>query len=228
MSVLAHRRKAFRGGGPTYGLDSRDFDGTNDYVEIGRVDEFILPTGFSISGWFKADTTGVNDGIIGHDSYRVYVRFNTGLNFGLYDGSNYINLFNGHHNYQSGEWFHFVAAFSTVNGMKLIVNNANKKSNATTSIVNLDIYNIGAESLRIGIEYVIAAGRFFDGKLSDMRFFNREISDAEVATLYGGGDVTSGLIGQYFGNADNVLDLSGNGNDGTNVGTTFSTDGPFD
>jgi hypothetical protein len=40
--------------------------------------------------------------------------------------------------------------------------------------------------------------------------------------------VASGLIGWWILDDDDVLDYSGEGNDGVDTGTTFSTDGPLD
>lgn len=65
---------------------------------------------------------------------------------------------------------------------------------------------------------------FFDGKVDDLRVYNRALSGSEIAGLYdetdGGGD---GLVARYpfSGNAD---DESGNGHDGTVNGATLTTD----
>src|SRR4029077_6385420 len=40
--------------------------------------------------------------------------------------------------------------------------------------------------------------QWLNGALCDVRIYNRVITGAEVSTLFSGGNVSSGLVGEYF------------------------------
>jgi hypothetical protein len=70
--------------------------------------------------------------------------------------------------------------------------------------------------------------RYGNGFIDDVRIYNRALSASEVESLYNGQYVDSdGLVGHWAmneGEGGTVADLSGNGNDGTIYGATWTTD----
>ena len=80
------------------------------------------------------------------------------------------------------------------------------------------------------------ATRYFDGKMADVRFYNRILSADEVATIYacrGHDGIVSGLVGRWkldelaAGAGAAPIDYSGNGNDGSVVGSPVYSDHPL-
>ena len=86
---------------------------------------------------------------------------------------------------------------------------------------------INNESLKIGGGYYQ-----FNGKIDDIGFYNRALSQSEITGLYNAGTntclpsylPTTGLVG-YWPFCGNANDESGNGNNGTVNGATLTTDG---
>jgi len=60
----------------------------------------------------------------------------------------------------------------------------------------------GSKRSTVGVEFVIgkyfvgSAGNSFDGTIKDVRVWNRVLTNAEIATIYGGGDIDDGLLFQ--------------------------------
>jgi hypothetical protein len=71
-------------------------------------------------------------------------------------------------------------------------------------------------------------GNFLNGNLADLRFYDKELTSAEVSSIYSGTHVSDGLVGWWLLDSDDTNDYSGNGYDATNNGSTYSTDGPLD
>lgn len=80
----------------------------------------------------------------------------------------------------------------------------------------------------------------FDGKISDARIYNRALSVAEIKTIYnarGSDNIVNGLKGRWLMNegtdgaaasgASSVIDISGNGNDGTPVNSPIYRASPM-
>ncbi len=85
--------------------------------------------------------------------------------------------------------------------------------------------SINGKGLRIGCTTGGASG--LNGWIDEFKFWNRALTGTEVKSLYDFGNVTNGLKGSYLlneGAGTTVVDNSGNGNNGTITGATYSTD----
>lgn len=213
-----------------FGLASRDFDGINDYVETSY--SGILGTSaHSICGWFKTldVRTGTNNvlmsyGLTSARGHALSVYTTGGALAADYHGT----VAYGGSNLNDGEWCHFaisVPSASNVTNLTIYVNG----SSISLTTVRTDAINIQEGSaVNIG-RYVFLANRHFDGNLADIRLYSRAITSSEAADLAAGTDIDdTGLEGWWLLNNDDVLDYSGNSRDGTNYGSTYSTDGPLD
>lgn len=72
---------------------------------------------------------------------------------------------------------------------------------------------------------------FYNGIVDEPRIWNRALTATEIASMYYDNVIpTSGLIGEWLfdeASGTTALDTSGNGNNGTITGTTYTTDTPL-
>ena len=64
-----------------------------------------------------------------------------------------------------------------------------------------------------------------NGRIADVRIYDAELTASQILDIYNGTTDRTNLIGQWLTNSDDVLDHAGT-NDGTNVGSTYSTGSP--
>ena len=67
----------------------------------------------------------------------------------------------------------------------------------------------------------------WEGNIADVRVYDTDIPDSAIEGLAIGTDYQTNLVGWWLDDDDDVLDNAGS-NDGTNQGSTYSTDGPAD
>jgi len=217
------------------------FNGSSDYVDAGDKSNLNFGTGdFSISLWYKSgqlntDRRGL---IVKASSYNTkgysiqYFASTDELYFYLNDGTNSQSLKVVP---AGGEiWRHAVFVVDrSVNKAKAYYN-GNFEGEVSISLIGdlstTEKFVIGAFSLPT---------RYFNGSIDDVRIYNRALSAAEISALANTGQVvhnagqnnrlTNGLVGLWSFNGydiDNssttaeILDRSGNGNNGDNVGAT--------
>ena len=152
-----------------------------------------LPTGvdknnnFTLSFWVNFDTLSDYDSLITLQiNYRVYVNAMANGSLDFKGGANTLSTSAGV--VATGNWYNIVctksstlvggkAAIIYVNGVEVASNNdaANASGASDTGLNLLGAYNANA-----------AGGNFFylDGKLDQVRIFNRALDDGEVTALY--------------------------------------------
>lgn len=217
---------------------SRSFDGVDDYIDLGDSDDFSFGDGsndspFSISAWIKPNA----------GSFRILTKYNNDTNTReytfttdssnrlialLYDQSNSNTIVrrcssNLMSNY-FGQWVHVVMTYdgsSTHAGLKCFINKVREDDLSTGSGSYVSMENTN-ESAKIGVNGSTA---YSNGKKADVRLYNSELSTTDILNIYNGTTDRTNLIGQWLTNSDDVLDHAGT-NDGTNFGSTYSTDSP--
>jgi hypothetical protein len=123
------------------------------------------------------------------------------------------------------DWVHLAVSYSNITDQLKVYKNGVQVGSGLQGGTYIDVpasafnYKIGENS---------SGMNDFSGGIADLREYDREITGAEVADIYAGTHVSSGLIGWWLTDTDDVLDHSGSGNNGTNNGSTYSTDGPLD
>ena len=149
---------------------SIDFDGSSDVINIPNSTDFNLGTAFTISGWFNFDIVSNLRGLISFDSSTTRGWF-------LYTYLNEIRLFNVTTVYTlktgysyTGQWDHFVV---TYDGTDLVfyLNGVQESTQAVT----LNLQTNGCDG-QIGNNQK-AAGRFFNGKISQISIFDYALTD---------------------------------------------------
>lgn len=220
---------AVGGAGPDFGSASREFDG-NDYIGIASPgNSYTEATIFvrlktstkpgSFGGLFYSGYGGGNGvtylGLVMDSSGRIRGDMDNGWSLNLVYSNDVAD----------GDW-HSVALVMRITGANIIGDlyidgayaNSTPIPRAASTFTSTAEWQFGRLT-----KY------YFTGNLADGRFYSRAISTIEIADLAAGTDIDStGLEGWWLLNDDDVLDYSGNGNDGTNYGSTYSTDGPLD
>ena len=169
------------------------FNGTQNYIEVPDQTTLRFNSSFSISLWFSFNSFNFNPSDIAfiskalgsdyYDSYEVYYdwhyRFSAAYcNTGGCDEVDYFNT------PSINNWYHIVSLFDKgSNTMKLYLNGILA---VNTPLVNssftLDYDN---NSLLIGVDSEYGANdQFFDGKLDDIRLYNRLLTETEIQQLY--------------------------------------------
>lgn len=170
------------------------FNGINNYIKLNsRVGNGIR----SISLWFCLDED-INSGL-GYPVALVhregdsnnYSQFSIGFRPVVWPGnpgklifsnssrSEYYNIDSNSSFWEKGKWYHVVAIIDPVEGMMLYVNNVRQMESAT--------YNNATETSSINTilgSWELMPDRYFKGKIDDVIFYNRALTEAEVNDLY--------------------------------------------
>lgn len=219
-----------------FGNASRDFDGTNDYISIANFDT-TLDSSFTIAFWLKLDdgrpaTNNQFFGVdIGTDIARILVTTG-GVVRGVYKSNGNTSVADLDTSLANGQldWLHY-AWVVTPTGQKIYVDGSDATLDATndgdmTGVTMGDFstslnFHVGARNFNG------SANEFTAGNYADFRIYDADIGATEIANLAAGTDYQTNLVGWWLDDDDDVLDNAGT-NDGTNNGSTYSTDGPAD
>jgi len=216
-----------------------NFDGSNDYVASGGVFSSLGTSNqpYSLAGWVMV-RSGAAAGNIIHISSDSG---GTGwcVSFVTYNGTKLLaNSWNGGGvtatgatTLTQGIWYHFVNTWDASNGLRIYLNGVLDGSTAQAT------FSASGSS-----DYVFAGrgvascsgttGNYFNGRIDDVRIYNRALSAGEVADLYTMGTTTvnastnalntNGLVGEWSF-AATTLDTSGQNNTGTLTNMSQST-----
>jgi len=211
-------------------------DPSNGSLDFGTGD-------FSISGWFKtSDATASNRDIVGNNwaaSTSIEIRLDTThkLNFlGLNGGTGINTTTTG--TYNDGKWHFYTVVKDTSNTTAYIY--IDGQSVKTASFTNSSLSPNQAWSIGGRNNWSISnTDQFFPGFIDDVKIYNYARSAAQVKADYvargtskgtsvglggpsaGSGQLSNGLVGywktdeaSWNGTAGEVIDSSGNGNNG--------------
>ncbi|MBT4165627.1 hypothetical protein HOE04_01155, partial [archaeon] len=203
-----------------------DFDGDGDYVGLGNPSELKGLDEMTISAWVKAKSQST--AIIGFENGGSW-------NWAFYTWTFSVKTDTGYHSnaYSSGSvydadtWVHVVMMY---NGTNLLIYKNNVLIDSDTSVTGT--MTSANNDLRIGNN--VALNRDLNGSIDEMRIYNRSLSTLEISEIYESKLIrnpslnSSGLIAWYDfdnsdGNASNLQDYSGNGNNGTVYNATFTS-----
>lgn len=178
-----------------------DFDGSDEYVQT--TSSFLATTtNLTISAWFKADTTSGQHHIVwqGVGTENGWGGSSPGaatnemhITVGRYDADNVVLFYYGS-TVNSGDWVEIQTAFTDTSGWHHVAATLSNAGGATaTGELFLDGVSKGTDTgiqvdrsqwntnFRIGRPG--AGTRYFDGKVDDVRLYNRVLSAEEIRAL---------------------------------------------
>ena len=212
---------------------SRSFDGVNNRIDLADQTSTI-GTAFSITVWAKLETLDTADGecivdmadsAVGFQSYiaRIFYYGVAGdLEFAVRDaaGNRNVVAISG---FSETGWVHlaFVRNGSTVEGYVNGVSVGTDSSSTIGAHTASHYFTIGALRNAGATQGIYNTS----GKICDVRLYDNVLTSTDITNIYNGTTDRTNLVGQWLTNSDDVLDHAGT-NDGTNNGTTYSTDSP--
>ena len=232
------------GGKSLYGAR---FNGSSSRINLPTGSLGFPSNNFSVSCWFNSADIAQNDqSLFWFQHYQSPVRFGASVSSSSYGGDNDIRFYcliggSGNQaftnsNIISGNtWYHAVFVKSSVSGMTIYINGSSVATNTSaTGNVNNNITSGGANS--IGVYQTSSSSGYFDGRIDQVRLFNKALSSSEVSKLYGGGageiackytsttnlSNVGGTNHSYYKFDNDVLDYSGNGYNGTSSSMVFT------
>ena len=168
---------------------SLKFDGSNDYVDCGTAAIFQTSSNVTLEVWFKQDSTGAHKAAgIPYDDGDVWNTPYVGFAVGTAAAGNTVNFainvggtqqtFNGS-TLTTEQWHHVVQTYdgTTARGYVDGIQKVSKPSAGTIS------YS-GSPSFIIGQRSKEAAGEYFDGNISIVRFYTKVLSSKEILQNY--------------------------------------------
>ncbi len=232
-------------------------DGTNDHVLIQNSNTAsnalkpALPV--TISAWVNLDSLGLNQFIF-YNNFRedfysgVMMQFNSTNNLRCQYGSNGSigsatrRTFNATGlAVTSGRWYHVVCVIRGATNMTAYVDGVSISGSYDGTGGSL-AYSTDSGAIGVGDVSGSGGNVYLDGKIDEVRFFNRELSASEIEALYRSGQATlarsravisDGLVGWWTFDAPTVdwttgrvSDQSGSGVYGTTTITMNSTTTP--
>ena len=213
--------------------DALYFDGSNDLVSVPHHATFTQVP-MTVSAWFKLDTlptTRSEHGTIidkrhtddPYASWTLYVNEALGnkIRFQIRDSSETGYWLDSAASAVTNTWYHVVGTIDASHNAKLYVNGA----------LEPDDDNIGSlfssnDEIRIGAGW--SGGNRLDGVVDDVRFYDRALSESEVADLYN--EASGGPIAHWkFDDGTGVIAIdSVGGHDGTLVNSPSWVTGHLD
>jgi len=227
------------------------FNGTTDYVSTNY--QMTDNQSFSYSVWFNARTLSSGDHeICGNENIQAPpAARGASIRYWYDGGSTYLLL--AYIADSSGEdqgpyydlgaslntWHHVVLVYDYAASMaKLYVDGVFHNTGTDSDTVNgFDTHDV-PDSWNIGRQFY--GFSYFDGKIDEVRVYNRALKTSEITALYNSGlakinasqnnQITNGLVGLWSFNGSDIdgneaYDRSGNGNKGTITGNTTRTIG---
>lgn len=154
-----------------------DFDGTDDYVDVGNIDYSSFNNQITISAWIKADGFHGNDFIV--SSYSG----GSGFYFDTYNGDFQWFLAGSEYtadtNFVTGEWYHLVGTYN--NARVVLYVNGDEVLNE----VEIDNFQApGQTSIGSNSD---GSNFFFDGLIDEVKILDYALTAEQVKTEYNGG-----------------------------------------
>ena len=227
------------------GSSALDFSGSGQYLSVADpssgVLDFVDGSDFTITGWFNRDTAAADHTIVAKKNdqttsagYVVWIDNNGSTDYlsaEISDGTDTYSAV-GTTNLSTTGWHHFAIVWDDSNGLYIYLDGKldGSTTSSTTSINSL----ANALAFRIGAES--DAGVPFDGKIDDIKVYNRALSVDEVSKLAHTAvpiqPVDTGLVGHWTFDGNDIdwsntsaeiKDVSGRGNHGDAAGSLSTT-----
>lgn len=194
-------------------------DGTGDFISIANNSALNTASG-TVAAWvyynaLASNSTVVSKWVNDPYGYRIYSDVNGSVTFQIGDGSGADSAASANTTVTTGSWYHLVGIWRAGQGVQLFVNGSLNVNTVGTRTIS---YSGTPSALNIGRN---VAEWDLNGRIDEVRTYNRALSPKEVSDLY---NFAPGPVGYWnFEEASgNANDISGNGNTGTATGTTVT------
>ncbi len=217
-----------------------DFDGTNDYVSLGNPTALQLTGSMTVSAWINSDAFPADDAAIvskrGSTGYQLDTTIDNGprtIGFKLNSGTG-ANMFRyGATAMQTGVWYHIAGVYNATTQTLDVYLNGQLDDGPLLGTVTASQQN-STQPVYIGQRP--SGGFFHNGRVDDVRIYNRALTATEINTDMNtplgnaGGDTTPptvALTAPADGSTVNAtVTVSANASDNTGVvGVQFLLDG---
>ncbi len=214
-----------------------DFDGTNDYISAADIDALDSTSNVTVSAWVNADNwTGQSASLISNlvkkDGNYILRKSTDGITAGIkffwWNGSGNIRYASVTTLPSTGAWHHIVGVAANNDVVGVYIDGALASGTVST-------YLPGTRVLTNILEIGSAAGgtESLDGRLDEVRIYNRALSADEIGQLYrlaSPTGVDTSLKGYWSFNGKDLsgttaYDISGAGNNGTLTNGPIVTEG---
>ena len=205
---------------------SLSFDGQNDYVDLGQ--SLLSGTGdFSISLWANSTSSSSDQILIQkrdangfNGEYLLLLKSNGKIKIWTYRNGYQWTVVSPE-SYNDGEWHHIVAVQdNTINGGRLYVDGVEVGS-SSNGVVNL----MGPLRTYLGAD-MRDFGAYLNGYLDNIMIYSDVLTTDEIELLYNNNNNLNDNIVGYWncntGSGNILYDQSGNANNGTIFGATWS------
>ena len=224
---------------PTWKKDCRyrgclEFDGNNDRVDVPHDSTLDLGThDFSFSFWMKRESVEEDQLLIDkatdwREGFNLRIESPSKLaaRIGNSSSSSYNQIKTGDNTIKTKRWHHVAITVERDGQFRVYIDAQEKGNTSATTTGNIDFSN----SLVFGYNRCCGAAKF-DGKMDDIRYYNRSLSDSSVRALYNApsqswastslqvrsranNPESDSLVANYNfeGVGQTVMDASGNGN----------------
>lgn len=199
-----------------FGL-AASFDGTDDYISVANSTSLAMSSSITMSAWVKPTATDSTRDIFAKQNSGDYwmLRINSGewqciVNSGG-DFSDPGSVITNSTAAVASTWQHVACTFDGKT-VAIYVNGELKRTNSYTGSISTN-----SGGLRIGVNG--SSNQDFSGSIDEARLYNRALSPSEITHLY---EFSPGPIAYYTfdeGTGSSALDTSGNGYNGSWVGT---------
>ncbi|VXD18410.1 putative Peptidylamidoglycolate lyase [Marinoscillum sp. 108] len=196
------------------------FDGTDDYVEVAANAAFEFSSG-TIEAWIKPASNTENKVIAGVRSSDTQTRWSIHVNA----GNDYFLIWNGSGSatvpvpIEPGTWYH-VAFNISGSDTEVFVNGV------SYGFAGIGMSALTGEPLLIGSPGSTQPSEFFEGEMDELRIWNTHRTQSEIfnnmnlslatgSGLVASYDFNTGLPGGNNTGLNTLMDISGNGYDGT-------------
>lgn len=209
---------------------SRSFNGTTDLITVAANARINDLSPLTILCWQRPVNTGEVAGrYIDKGGNTAWFIVTGGHDFRvLFSGNDVLRTTQSSQN-PANTWTHLAATWdgsTNGTGIRLYANGVEVTSYSATGNATGSRDSDAAADLIIGNN--AAASRTYNGRISHLQIYNRELSAGEITTLmHKPGKILSGCVGYWplFGVASPEPDWSGGGLNGTLTGTSVA-DGP--
>lgn len=150
------------------------FGGTNQYIELDNA--LALTGAFTITCFFVRDTTGERSFLgktSGGSGTKIIFLSNNNIFFRMVDGESAVNFDIGYTNDLHGQWNYLTAIRDSSNVIKASMNGGPLITNAArTGTFSPNAIGRNGD------------GQYWDGKIADMKVYNRELTASEIEQNY--------------------------------------------